>query len=95
MKRTYEIRREKVVYYRKEVVLDTADWDQIYELLECIDTDPDQWSSWNDIPSQVQQQVIEYFESTLEDEDLTDDDCYDTEEWCEGNQFELFEEAAE
>ena len=96
MKRTYVLTREKIVYYRKELELDTNNWDQIYELLECMDIDPDQWMSWTQVPELVQQQVIEYFESTLEDEDLTDHECYDTEEWCEGNDIEIEElEAAE
>ena len=91
MKRTYLVSREKVVYYRKEVVLDTDNWDQIYDLLEeCdIDDDIDQWDNWAQVPSHVQQEVIEIFESTLEDEDITDDECYDTEEWCEGNDVDL------
>jgi hypothetical protein len=92
MKRTYVLTREKIVYYRKEVELDTNNWDQIYELFECMDIDPDQWTSWTQVPELVQQQVIEYFESTLEDEDLTDDECYDTEEWCEDQDFVMEEE---
>ena len=101
MKRTYLVSREKVVYYRKEVVLDTDNWDQIYDLLEeCdIDDDIDQWDNWAQVPSHVQQEVIEIFESTLDDEDITGDECYDTEEWCEGNDVELYQveelEAAE
>ena len=71
MKRTYEIRAEKVVYYRKEVVLDTDDWDQIDDLLAGICEQ--EYSSWAEVPVAIQQQVIEEFESTLEDEDVTDD----------------------
>ena len=99
MKRTYVATREKVVYYRKEFVLDTDNWQQIYDLLDCIDGDPDKWAiegaCWSVVPEHLQQEVIEYFESTLEDEDITGDECYDTEEWCEGNDVELYEEVVE
>ena len=92
MKRTYTLTREKVVYYRKEVELDTDNWEQIGDLLECMDLDPDQYQSWTQVPELVQNEIIEYFESTLEDEDLTDDECYNTEEWCEGNEIESMEQ---
>lgn len=89
MKRTYTLTREKIVYYRKEIELDTDNWEQIYELLEELDSDPDNYTSWNDLPKHLQQEVVEYFESKLEDEDLTDEECYDTEEWCEGNEIDM------
>ena len=92
MKRTYEIRAEKVVYYRKEVVLDTDNWDQIDDLLAGICEQ--EYTHWDQVPADIQQQVIEEFESTLEDEDVPED-CYDTEEWCEGTEWSLFEEQLE
>ena len=93
MKRTYEIRAEKVVYYRKEVVLDTDDWDQIDDLLAGICEQ--EYSNWTEVPADIQQEVIEAFEATLEDEDITDDECYDTEEWNSDQDFELYKEVAE
>lgn len=92
MKRTYEIQAEKVVYYRKEVVLDTDDWDQISDLLAGICEQ--EYKSWAEVPVEIQQQVVEEFESTLDCEDVSED-CYDTEEWSEGTQWSLFEEAAQ
>jgi len=89
MKRIYTLTREKVVYYRKEVELDTDNWEQIGELLEGLGIDANQYQTWAVVPVDIQQQIIEYFESNLEDEDLTDDECYDTEEWCEANEFDL------
>ena len=94
MKRIYLVSREKVVYYRKEIVLDTDNWDQIQDLLDECDIDYDdqeiaKWSTWAQVPADVQQEVIDVFESTLEDEDITSEDCYDTEEWCEGNDVDL------
>jgi hypothetical protein len=94
MKRIYEIRAEKVVYYRKEVVLDTDDWDQIDDLLAGICEQ--EYSNWAEVPADIQQEVIEAFEATLEDEDVPDNqDCYDTEEWCQGTEWSLFEEEKE
>ena len=93
MKRTYEIRAEKAVYYRKEVVLDTDDWDQIDDLLAGITEQ--EYQSWTEVPADIQQEVIEAFESTLEDEDITDDECYDTEEWNSGQDWSLWEEELE
>ena len=91
MKRTYEIRAEKAVYYRKEVVLDTDDWDRIDDLLAGITEQ--EYQSWAEVPADIQQQVIEAFEATLEDEDVPDtEEFYDTEEWWEGTQWSLFDQ---
>ena len=89
MKRTYTLTREKVVYYRKEIELDTDNWEQMDDLLACI-TEVE-YKSWAEVPADIQQQVIDQFESDLEDEDLTDEECYDTEEWCEGNEVDMEE----
>lgn len=97
MKRTYLVSREKVVYYRKEVEFDTNNWDQILDLLECVGEDAAAWAkaSWAVLPEHLQQEVVEYFESTLEDEDITDPEYQDTEEWNEGNDVEISEEDAQ
>lgn len=92
MKRTYMITRERVVYHTREVVFDTQDWEQMDDLLSSI-TDIE-YQSWDQVPQDVRAEVLEYFESTLEDEDVTADDNYDTEEWSDGNRIELFEEEA-
>lgn len=92
MKRTYEIRAEKVVYYRKEVVLDTDNWEQIDVLLAGICEQ--EYSCWAEVPAAIQRQVVEEFEWNLDCEDVPED-CYDTEEWCEGTQWSLFDEELE
>jgi len=80
MKRTYALTKEKVVYYRKELELDTDNWEQIEELLACV-TEVE-YTSWDEVPEDIQQQVIDQFESELEDYNFEEED-YDTEEWCE------------
>ena len=93
MKRIYMVSREKVVYYRKEIVLDTDNWDLIDDLLSGICEQ--EYKSWAEVPADIQQEVIEAFESTLEDEDITDDECYDSEEWNSGQDWSLWEEELE
>ena len=93
MKRTYMITREKVVYYQKEVEFDTNNWDLIDDLLAGITEQ--EYESWTEVPADIQQEVIEAFESTLEDEDITDDEFYDTEEWNSGQDWSLWEEELE